>query len=117
MRSLTKMQQLMTFCVIVKGAVDGRNGTVFAYGQTGNGKTYAMQGNGLTSSIPKDGVETEAVDGIIQKIARDLFGHIDSDPAREFLFRVRDLLDDDDNAENQSKGSSSASSKSPKKPK
>eukprot|EP00957_Ditylum_brightwellii_P048534 3682950-Ditylum_brightwellii.AAC.1 len=61
---------------------------MFAYGQMGNGKTYIMQGNGLTGSIPTDRVETEAVDGIIQKIARDLFGHIDLDPAREFLFRV-----------------------------
>eukprot|EP00957_Ditylum_brightwellii_P011891 896403-Ditylum_brightwellii.AAC.1 len=65
------MQQLTTFCVIVKGAVDGHNATIFVYGQTGNGKTYSIQGNGLTSSIPKDGVKTEAVDGIIQKIARD----------------------------------------------
>mmetsp|Transcript_4140 Transcript_4140/g.6225 ORF Transcript_4140/g.6225 Transcript_4140/m.6225 type:complete len:704 (+) Transcript_4140:50-2161(+) len=111
--------------VIVKGAVDGRNGTIFAYGQTGSGKTYTMQGNGLTGSIPKDGVETEAVDGIIQKVAWDLFGRIDSDPAREFLLRasfvevynetIRDLLHDHDDAEHQSIGSSSAPSKSPKK--
>mmetsp|Transcript_31394 Transcript_31394/g.47684 ORF Transcript_31394/g.47684 Transcript_31394/m.47684 type:complete len:729 (+) Transcript_31394:290-2476(+) len=111
--------------VIVKGAVDGRNGTIFAYGQTGSGKTYTMQGNGLTGSIPKDGVETEAVDGIIQKVAWDLFGRIESDPAREFLLRasfvevynetIRDLLHDHDDAEHQSIGSSSASSKSPKK--
>mmetsp|Transcript_31384 Transcript_31384/g.47652 ORF Transcript_31384/g.47652 Transcript_31384/m.47652 type:complete len:203 (+) Transcript_31384:290-898(+) len=113
--------------VIVKGAVDGRNGTIFAYGQTGSGKTYTMQGNGLTGSIPKDGVETEAVDGIIQKVAWDLFGRIESDPAREFLLRasfvevynetIRDLLHDHDDAEHQSIGSSSASSKSPKKTK
>eukprot|EP00957_Ditylum_brightwellii_P188028 14315152-Ditylum_brightwellii.AAC.1 len=76
------MQHLKTFCIIVKGAVDGHSGTIFAHGQMGNGKTQAIQGNGLTSSIPKDAVKTDAVDGIIQKIARDLFGHIDSDPAR-----------------------------------
>jgi len=109
--------------VIVKGAVDGRNGTIFAYGQTGSGKTYTMQGNGLTGSIPKDGVETEAVDGIIQMVARDLFEHIGSDPTREFLLRasfvevynetIRDLLHDHDDAEYQSIGSPSATRKSP----
>eukprot|EP00957_Ditylum_brightwellii_P007841 593769-Ditylum_brightwellii.AAC.1 len=51
----------------------------------GSGKTYTMQRNGLTGSIPKDGVETNAVDGIIQMVARDLLGNIEPDPAREFL--------------------------------
>jgi Cdc6-like AAA superfamily ATPase len=29
---------------VVQGALEGVNGTIFAYGQTGTGKTYTMLG-------------------------------------------------------------------------
>jgi len=34
-----------TFRDLVQAVLDGFNGTIFAYGQTGTGKTYTMQGN------------------------------------------------------------------------
>ena len=37
-----------TFRDLVQAVLDGFNGTIFAYGQTGTGKTYTMQGTGLT---------------------------------------------------------------------
>jgi len=37
-----------TFRDLVQAVLDGFNGTIFAYGQTGTGKTYTMQGNSLT---------------------------------------------------------------------
>ena len=33
-----------TFRDLVDSVLDGFNGTVFAYGQTGTGKTFTMQG-------------------------------------------------------------------------
>lgn len=33
-----------TFRDLVQAVLDGFNGTIFAYGQTGTGKTYTMQG-------------------------------------------------------------------------
>lgn len=40
-----------TFRDLVQAVLDGFNGTIFAYGQTGTGKTYTMQGNSLNSEI------------------------------------------------------------------
>lgn len=37
-----------TFRDLVQSVLDGFNGTIFAYGQTGTGKTFTMQGTGLT---------------------------------------------------------------------
>lgn len=31
----------------MQAVLDGFNGTIFAYGQTGTGKTYTMQGNSM----------------------------------------------------------------------
>jgi len=36
-----------TFLDLVQAVLDGFNGTIFAYGQTGTGKTYTMQGMSL----------------------------------------------------------------------
>ena len=38
---------LETIHPIVESVLQGYNGTIFAYGQTGTGKTYTMQGNTL----------------------------------------------------------------------
>lgn len=34
-----------TFCPLVEAVLNGFNGTIFAYGQTGTGKTFTMEGN------------------------------------------------------------------------
>jgi hypothetical protein len=34
----------------VRGALEGCNGTIFAYGQTGTGKTYTMLGTAARSA-------------------------------------------------------------------
>ncbi|XP_062430902.1 centromere-associated protein E [Rhea pennata] len=60
---------------IIQSAVQGYNGTIFAYGQTASGKTYTMMGN-------DDSV------GIIPKAIQHVFKLIFEIPDREFLLRV-----------------------------
>ncbi|KAF3323771.1 kinesin-related protein 11 [Carex littledalei] len=60
---------------IITAAIDGFNGTAFAYGQTSSGKTYTMNGS------DKD-------PGIIPLAIKDIFDTIQKIPEREFLIRV-----------------------------
>ncbi|XP_054238811.1 centromere-associated protein E [Indicator indicator] len=60
---------------IIQSAVQGYNGTIFAYGQTASGKTYTMMGN-------------EDSAGIIPKAIQHVFKVICEIPDREFLLRV-----------------------------
>ncbi|KAG0275586.1 hypothetical protein BGZ95_008613 [Linnemannia exigua] len=60
---------------LVQSAMEGFNGTVFAYGQTSSGKTYTMSG---TSNQP----------GITPRAVEDVFKHIRENSEREFLLRV-----------------------------
>ncbi|KYN18753.1 PREDICTED: kinesin-like protein KIN-7I [Trachymyrmex cornetzi] len=60
---------------IVDAAVNGFNGTVFAYGQTSSGKTYTMMG---TLEEP----------GIVPLAVEHIFDAITDIPGREFLLRV-----------------------------
>ncbi|XP_020278586.1 centromere-associated protein E-like isoform X2 [Pseudomyrmex gracilis] len=60
---------------IVDAAVNGFNGTVFAYGQTSSGKTYTMMG---TMEEP----------GVIPLAVEYMFDAISNTPGREFLLRV-----------------------------
>nr|XP_034968217.1 centromere-associated protein E isoform X1 [Zootoca vivipara] len=60
---------------IIKSAVQGYNGTIFAYGQTASGKTYTMLG---TKDCP----------GILLMAINDVFNSICGIPNREFLLRV-----------------------------
>ncbi|KAK3836598.1 MAG: P-loop containing nucleoside triphosphate hydrolase protein [Linnemannia elongata] len=60
---------------LVQSAMEGYNGTVFAYGQTSSGKTYTMSG---TSSQP----------GITPRAVEDVFKYIRENSEREFLLRV-----------------------------
>ncbi|XP_009883830.1 PREDICTED: centromere-associated protein E [Charadrius vociferus] len=60
---------------IIQSAVQGYNGTIFAYGQTASGKTYTMMGN-------------EDSAGIIPKAIQHVFKVICEIPEREFLLRV-----------------------------
>lgn len=60
---------------IVEGAMNGVNGTVFAYGQTSSGKTYTMTG---TSAYP--GLTPMTVDAV--------FAHIAATDHREFVLKI-----------------------------
>ncbi|GER40321.1 kinesin heavy chain [Striga asiatica] len=59
----------------VSGAMQGINGTVFAYGVTSSGKTHTMHGE-------------QKSPGIIPLAIKDVFGMIQETPGREFLLRV-----------------------------
>ncbi|XP_047329333.1 kinesin-like protein KIN-7N [Impatiens glandulifera] len=60
---------------IVYAAIDGFNGTAFAYGQTSSGKTFTMNGS---NNDP----------GIIHRAVVDIFKNIEMRTDREFLIRV-----------------------------
>ncbi|KAL8696001.1 MAG: hypothetical protein Q9224_003025 [Gallowayella concinna] len=60
---------------LVRRVMEGYQGTVFAYGMTGTGKTFSMQG---TASSP----------GVIPLAIADIFSYIRETPHREFLLRV-----------------------------
>ncbi|XP_009784122.1 kinesin-like protein KIN-7D, mitochondrial isoform X1 [Nicotiana sylvestris] len=60
---------------VVKAAMEGIHGTVFAYGVTSSGKTHTMHGD---HSCP----------GIIPLAIKDVFSIIQDTPGREFLLRV-----------------------------
>ncbi|KAL5559646.1 hypothetical protein UlMin_035857 [Ulmus minor] len=60
---------------VVSGAMQGVNGTVFAYGVTSSGKTHTMHGE-------------QKSPGVIPLAVKDVFGIIQETPGREFLLRV-----------------------------
>ncbi|XVE67034.1 hypothetical protein DITRI_Ditri08aG0127800 [Diplodiscus trichospermus] len=60
---------------VVKAAMEGVNGTVFAYGVTSSGKTHTMHGD-------------QNAPGIIPLAIKDVFSTIQDTPGREFLLRV-----------------------------
>ncbi|KAL2780687.1 centromere-associated protein E isoform 2 [Daubentonia madagascariensis] len=60
---------------IINSAIQGYNGTIFAYGQTASGKTYTMMGS-------------EDYLGVIPRAIHDIFQKIKKFPDREFLLRV-----------------------------
>jgi len=68
----------MTARPIVDFVLEGYNGTVFAYGQTGTGKTFTMEG---VRSNPE-------LKGIIPNSFAHIFSHISKNPAFKFLIRV-----------------------------
>eukprot|EP00800_Vazella_pourtalesii_P019656 TRINITY_DN6771_c0_g1_i4.p1 TRINITY_DN6771_c0_g1~~TRINITY_DN6771_c0_g1_i4.p1 ORF type:complete len:366 (-),score=81.53 TRINITY_DN6771_c0_g1_i4:690-1787(-) len=86
---------LETIHPIVESVLQGYNGTIFAYGQTGTGKTYTMQGE---SNDPE-------MRGIIPNCFDFIFSHISKTENLQFLVRasymeiyqdeVKDLLSKD----------------------
>ncbi|XP_076452452.1 uncharacterized protein LOC143288036 [Babylonia areolata] len=60
---------------IVEAAMNGYHGTLFAYGQSGSGKTYTMSGDKMTP-------------GIIAQAMNDIFDFIEQKPSHEFLMRA-----------------------------
>ncbi|XP_064847875.1 kinesin-like protein KIF3C isoform X2 [Oncorhynchus masou masou] len=79
---------------LIDSVLDGFNGTIFAYGQTGTGKTYTMQGVWLEPE--RRGVIPNAFEHVFTQISR-------SSADRQYLVRasyleiyreeIRDLLD------------------------
>ncbi|XP_060082890.1 kinesin-II 95 kDa subunit-like [Ylistrum balloti] len=84
-----------TFRDLVQSVIEGFNGTIFAYGQTGTGKTYTMQG-------VKNDPETR---GVIPNSFEHIFQHISRSENQQYLIRasyleiyqedIRDLLSKD----------------------
>lgn len=80
---------------IVQAVMEGFNGTIFAYGQTGTGKTFTMEGE---RKVPH-------LRGIIPRSFDHIFGEIDAAEGKQFLVRasymeiymedIRDLLSKD----------------------
>lgn len=78
---------------LVSCVLDGFNATVFAYGQTGTGKTYTMEGSKMCPGNK----------GIIPKSFEQIFSHISHSTNMQYLVRasyleiyqeeIRDLLD------------------------
>ena len=81
----TATQQLVyetTARGIVDSSLTGYNATIFAYGQTGTGKTYTMEG----FSTQMQSVEER---GIIPRAIEQIFGHIQSHASPTMRFLVR----------------------------
>ncbi|XP_071690574.1 kinesin-like protein KIN-5D [Rutidosis leptorrhynchoides] len=68
---------------IVKEALEGYNWTIFAYGQTGTGKTYTMEGEGAKT---QNGEFHEDV-GVIPRAVKELFDTLESQNA-EYSIKV-----------------------------
>ena len=94
----TNSKQSDVFNFSIKSTVDdilnGYNGTVFAYGQTGAGKSYTMMGSDIDDEVTK---------GIIPRIVEQIFASILSSPGNIeytvrvsymeiYMERIRDLL-------------------------
>ncbi|KJZ79873.1 Kinesin heavy chain [Hirsutella minnesotensis 3608] len=91
-----KQQDIFDFSIrsTVDDILNGYNGTVFAYGQTGAGKSYTMMGTNI---------DDEAGRGVIPRIVEQIFASIMSSPStieytvrvsymEIYMERIRDLL-------------------------
>ncbi|XP_003747767.1 kinesin-like protein KIF3B [Galendromus occidentalis] len=67
-----------TFQPLVDSVLEGFNGTIFAYGQTGTGKTYTMEG--IRTDPEKRGV--------IPNSFEHIFGHIQKSRNKQYLVRA-----------------------------
>ena len=87
----------------MESVAEGYNGTIFAYGQTGAGKTWTMVG------VPQD----DQLKGIIPRTFTHLFNITQSGDAQQYLLRasfieiyneeIRDLLVDKKKVKDNSK--------------
>ena len=88
-------RQIYDVCAapVVQSVLEGYNGTIFAYGQTGAGKTHTMEGSS----------ENEELKGIIPNAIQHIFDHVSLNTSNEkYLIRasyfeiyneeIRDLL-------------------------
>ena len=92
---------------IVDSAMNGLNGTIFAYGQTSSGKTYTMQGPRSMDGSMKE-------EGMVHMVAKDIFSYAESNPDCQIHVRasfmeiynetVLDLLGDNNGLKIQDPG-------------
>eukprot|EP00906_Rhabdomonas_costata_P034735 RCo048852 len=68
---------------LVESVLQGYNATVFAYGQSGSGKTYTM--TGITSDKELAGIMPNAIDHIFQSVAKM------SSPSKQYKVKVSHL--------------------------
>lgn len=106
-----EVDQKTVFNSVVKGMLDqvlsGYNCTIFAYGQTGAGKTFTMEGD-LQDVKGPDVYFLLTKAGIIPRTLFELFERLDSDDIAEYSFKVsyvelyneelKDLLSSDDDS-------------------
>ncbi|CAI0391979.1 unnamed protein product [Linum tenue] len=82
---------------IVRDVVNGVNGTIITYGQTGAGKTYSMEGpNVLESDDMKKGLLPRVVDGLFEHLASagdSIKYEITLSMVEIYMEKVRDLFD------------------------
>jgi len=85
---------------IVRSVLEGHNGTVFAYGQTGAGKTFTMIGP--TTNFKQRGISPRSISMIFQEVEKrtDTDFKIEASYLEIYNERIFDLLDDISN-ENQ----------------
>ncbi|CAI5441959.1 unnamed protein product [Caenorhabditis angaria] len=67
-----------------KKVISGFNCTVFAYGQTGTGKTFTMEGGKGDAKSSKDDTST----GIIPRAVEDIFEQLEASGCEEYSLRV-----------------------------
>lgn len=72
---------------VVESSLQGYNATIFAYGQTGTGKTFTMEGFG--SGGDTMGVANLEARGIIPRAIEQIFGHIHRNASPKMRFLVR----------------------------
>mmetsp|Transcript_47141 Transcript_47141/g.121827 ORF Transcript_47141/g.121827 Transcript_47141/m.121827 type:complete len:1136 (-) Transcript_47141:275-3682(-) len=68
---------------IVDEVLNGYNCTVFAYGQTGTGKTFTMEGNRDADS---DGLQSSS--GVVARAVHQVFTHLKNSSTEEYNVRV-----------------------------
>lgn len=74
---------------VLDNLINGYNSTIFAYGQTGAGKTYTLFGQeyeNLETSFP-DG-QNENSQGIVFQVVNDLFQKISKMGDKEFAIKI-----------------------------
>jgi len=80
---------------VVDGVLEGINGTVFAYGQSGSGKTFTMLGPDIIDDVDA---------GVLPRAIRAIFQGVHESPesmsftvriscVEIYMERIRDLLD------------------------
>merc|ERR1712212_561660 len=67
-----------TFSELVESVLNGYNGTIFAYGQTGTGKTFTMEG------VRDD----QSQRGVIPNSFDHIFSHIAKSENQQYLVRA-----------------------------